>query len=68
MHRRPVELRAEFLDTGVVELALTGDTALLAVDLKTLHGDPADRFIVATAMMHDAALVTADARIAALAR
>jgi PIN domain nuclease of toxin-antitoxin system len=51
------------LDTGVVELALTGDIALLAVELKNLHGDPADRFIVATALMHDATLITADARL-----
>ena len=40
MHRRPAELRAELLDTGVIELALTGDIALLAVELKNLHGDP----------------------------
>ena len=63
IHRRPAELRAELLETGVMELALTGDIALLAVELKTLHGDPADRFIVATAIMHDATLMTADARL-----
>jgi PIN domain nuclease of toxin-antitoxin system len=63
LHRRPAELRAELLDTGVMELALTGDIALLAVELKNLHGDPADRFIVATALMHDATLITADARL-----
>jgi len=63
LHRRPAELRAELLDTGVMELALTGDIALLAVELKNLHGDPADRFIVATAIMHDATLMTADARL-----
>ena len=63
MHRRPAELRAELLDTGVIELALTGDIALLAVELKNLHGDPADRFIVATAILHNATLVTADARL-----
>jgi PIN domain nuclease of toxin-antitoxin system len=61
MHRRPTELRAELLDTGVIELALTGDIALLAVELKNLHADPADRFIVATAIRHDATLMTADA-------
>jgi PIN domain nuclease of toxin-antitoxin system len=49
---RPAELRVELLDTGIVELALTGDIALLAVELKNLHGDPADRFIVATALAH----------------
>ena len=37
---RPAELRVELLDTGIVELALTGDIALLAVELKNLHGDP----------------------------
>jgi PIN domain nuclease of toxin-antitoxin system len=60
---RPAELRVELLDTGIVELALTGDIALLAVELKNLHGDPADRFIVATALAHDATLITADARL-----
>jgi PIN domain nuclease of toxin-antitoxin system len=63
LHYRPAELRAELLDTGVIELALTGDIALLAVELKNLHGDPADRFIAATAIMHDATLMTADARL-----
>jgi PIN domain nuclease of toxin-antitoxin system len=63
MHSRPAELRAELLDTGIIELALTGDIALLAVELKNLHGDPADRFIAATAIAHDATLMTADAQL-----
>jgi PIN domain nuclease of toxin-antitoxin system len=63
LHDRPAKLRAELLDTGVIELALTGDIALLAVELKYLHGDPADRFIAATAIAHDATLMTADARL-----
>jgi PIN domain nuclease of toxin-antitoxin system len=63
LHDRPTELRAELLDTGVIELALTGNIALLAVELKNLHGDPADRFIAATAIAHDATLMTADARL-----
>jgi len=54
------ELRAELLGTGVSELPLTGEIAIEAVGLETLHGDPADRFIVATAIIHDATLVTAD--------
>jgi PIN domain nuclease of toxin-antitoxin system len=54
LRRRPAELRAELLDTGVIEFSLTGDIALLAVELKNLHGDPADRFIAATAIAHDA--------------
>ena len=63
MHYRPAEVRAELLDTGIIELALTGDIALLAVELKNLHGDPADRFIAVTAVVHDATLITADAQL-----
>src|SRR5437763_2720961 len=59
MHYRQAELRTELLDTGVMELALTGDIALLAGELKNLHGEPADRFIAATAIAHDAPLMTA---------
>jgi PIN domain nuclease of toxin-antitoxin system len=39
---------------------LTGDIALRAVELENLHSDPADRFIAATAIVHDATLMTAD--------
>ena len=56
-------LRAELLDTGIVELPLTGPIAILAVQLQNLHGDPADRFIAATAIVHDATLMTADKRL-----
>ncbi len=59
----PTDLRAELLDTGVFELPLTGDIALLAVALDDLHNDPADRFITATAIAHDATLMTADKRL-----
>jgi PIN domain nuclease of toxin-antitoxin system len=55
----PAELRNELLGTGVAELPLTGDIAIKAATLD-LHGDPADRFIVATAIAHGAILVTAD--------
>jgi PIN domain nuclease of toxin-antitoxin system len=36
---------------------------LVAGELDTLHGDPADRFIAATAIVHDATLVTADEKL-----
>jgi PIN domain nuclease of toxin-antitoxin system len=55
----PATLRRDLLDTGVIELPLTGDIAILAAGLD-LHGDPADRFIVATAIANDATLMTAD--------
>ncbi len=57
------ELRRKFLDTGLVELPLTGDIAVLAVELDNLHNDPADRFIAATVIAHDATLMTADTRL-----
>ena len=56
----PVEQRRLMMSAGVRELPLTGDIALRAVELENLHGDPADRFIAATAIVHDATLLTAD--------
>ena len=59
----PGDLRARLLDTGVAELPLTGEIALLAANLEELPGDPADRFIAASAIVHKATLVTADERL-----
>jgi PIN domain nuclease of toxin-antitoxin system len=56
------ELRSMLLDTGVVEVPVSGDIALLSVSLD-LHPDPADRLIVATARLNHATLVTADERL-----
>ena len=49
---------------GVVEIPVDGDIAIRAAALEGLHGDPADRIIVATAM-EGHRLVTADQRILA---
>jgi PIN domain nuclease of toxin-antitoxin system len=54
------EQRLMILSTGVRELPLTGDIALLAAELDYLHRDPADRFILATAISHGTTLMTAD--------
>jgi PIN domain nuclease of toxin-antitoxin system len=59
----PTEQRHRILSSGIREAPLTGDIALLAVELKNLHGDPADRFIAATAIAHNATLLTADKRL-----
>ena len=56
----PETWRAELIGAGLHEIPLTGDAALLAVALRLPHKDPADRFIAATAWLHDAALMTAD--------
>ena len=58
--RSASEQRDKILAAGIQEIPLTGDIALLAVELENLHNDPADRFIVATAIIHDATLLTAD--------
>jgi PIN domain nuclease of toxin-antitoxin system len=54
------ELRAKLLAAGIRELPLTGEIAILAAELENLNGDPADRIIAATAISHDATLMTAD--------
>jgi PIN domain nuclease of toxin-antitoxin system len=59
--KSPSELRLELLETGVTELPVTGPISILSVELGKLHGDPADRFIAATAVIHGATLMTADA-------
>ena len=57
------ELRAKLLAAGIRELPLTGEIAILAAELEELNGDPADRIIAATAIAHDATLMTADNRL-----
>jgi PIN domain nuclease of toxin-antitoxin system len=57
------ETRDLILRVGISELAVTGEIAILAGELDSLQGDPADRFIAATAIVHDATLVTADEKL-----
>ena len=57
------EWRDTILAAGAVELPLDGTIALRALDLSGLHDDPADRFIVATALLNNATLMTADERL-----
>lgn len=64
--RTPEEFRAATLRTGVVEVAVDGEIAILSTRLAGLHADPADRLIVATALASGATLVTADQKILAL--
>ena len=55
--------RDELLVAGLTELPLDGAIAVRALDLSGLPDDPADRFIVATALLHEASLLTADERL-----
>ncbi len=54
--------RDQQLDGGLNELPIDGDVAVRAGLLPDLHGDPADRIIVATALAGHS-LVTSDRRI-----
>ena len=57
------EWRDAVLAAGAIELPLDGAVAVRALELSGLHDDPADRFIVATALVHGAMLMTADERL-----
>jgi PIN domain nuclease of toxin-antitoxin system len=54
--------RVSLLNEGLAEVPVDGEIALRAGSLRDLHGDPADRIIVATALTGHQ-LVTADQRI-----
>jgi len=64
--RTPEEFRAATLRSGVVEVAVDGEIAILSTRLRGMHADPADRLIVATALARGATLVTADQKILAM--
>ncbi len=56
------------LAPGVTMLPLTRDVLVLSTQLATLHGDPADRILVAAAKLLGVPLATADRQIADWAR
>jgi PIN domain nuclease of toxin-antitoxin system len=49
--------------TGCSALPLTTESAIAAALLPPIHRDPADRFLIATAMLNDLALITRDTKI-----
>jgi PIN domain nuclease of toxin-antitoxin system len=55
--------RQKALELGVSEIPVSGDISILSAGLKHFPADPADRIITATAVIHGATLITADARI-----
>lgn len=59
------EWRAQLLASGLIELPGDGNVGIRAVLFGGLPDDPADRLIVATAVLHRAALLTADERMLA---
>jgi PIN domain nuclease of toxin-antitoxin system len=59
----PAAVRRKVLDQGILEIVMDGVIGIHAAELSDFHGDPADRIIVATSMMNEATLVTADREI-----
>jgi PIN domain nuclease of toxin-antitoxin system len=59
--------RRDLMQRGLLERMVDGEVAISAVELPTMHRDPADRIIVATALVLAATLLTADERILAWA-
>ena len=59
----PERWRANWLRAGVIEIPIDGWIALQSCQLMNFHRDPADRFIVATALDRNLPLMTADKNI-----
>ena len=55
--------RMDWLQSGLVEIPIDGKIALISCQLEYFHKDPADRFIVSTAMTQKVPLLTADQKI-----
>ncbi len=52
--------RRRVLDLGIEEIPVSGDIGIMATELEGLPADPADRIIVATALLRGHTLLTAD--------
>jgi PIN domain nuclease of toxin-antitoxin system len=49
-------------DYGISAIDVTIDICLRASELPPIHADPCDRFIIATALLQNTSVVTADKR------
>ena len=57
------EWRMRLLSMGVREISLSAEIAIRASELENLSRDPMDRLIIATALVEQASLMTADQAI-----
>lgn len=55
--------RKTTLVQGFIKTPVTGDIGIAAAELEEFHADPADRFIVASAVLNGLTLITAERRI-----
>jgi PIN domain nuclease of toxin-antitoxin system len=56
-------IRRAFGELPLREAPINHEVAMRSETIKLRHNDPADRFLVATALVYDLALVTADTRL-----
>lgn len=56
-------IRKIILQLSLSEAPLNLDVAIQSRELAVSHQDPADRFLAATALVHDLTLVTSDSRL-----
>jgi PIN domain nuclease of toxin-antitoxin system len=57
------EWRGQLLSAGLVELPVDGAIGIRAAALGEVPNDPVDRLVIASALHHGAALMTADQRL-----
>ena len=58
-----ISWRLKVLESGVLEVPMSGDIGILATEFEDFPADAADRIIAATAMGQGATLITADHKI-----
>ena len=51
---------SSFSETGMICMPITGEIARLAASLPEHHKDPQDRLIIATSILNNALLISAD--------
>ena len=62
----PIHLwRRNLLESGLLEIPVSGTIGIQAAGLENFHGDPADRIITATALEASATLITSDKKMLA---
>lgn len=55
--------RKQLLRQGLIEFHIDGEVSVFSTTLDNFHADPADRFIVSSAILNSATLLTADGKI-----